>query len=120
MSYQSTCVFIPIEVAPSRDFQKTVYESIDKTLSALGEQIKNCFYTALEKNYGIKRQEVGLKTTTFTAAIENLFGSSAKILEIKIIQNINRQVEGFTYRPKNGEFSFEDYLAALQKHMTRD
>jgi len=98
------------------DFEVVVAQSIDQTLSALGEPVKMALYSSLEGSYGIKKMEIGTKTLAFTAAIENLFGASAKLLEIKIMQTLNRQIKGFNYKPTSDEFSFADYLAALKKH----
>jgi hypothetical protein len=100
------------------DFEVVVAQSIDQTLSTLGEPVKMALYSSLEGSYGIKKIEIATKTEAFTAAIENLFGASAKLLEIKIMQTLNRQIKGFNYKPTSDEFSFTDYLAALQKHWT--
>jgi hypothetical protein len=99
------------------DFEVVVAQSIDQTLSALGEPVKMALYSCLESSYGIKKIDIGAKTATFTIAIESLFGAAARLLEIKIMKTLNRQIQGFSYRPINGEFSFTDYLTALQKHL---
>ena len=98
------------------DFEVVVAQSIDQTLSSLGEPVKMALYSSLEGSYGIKKIEIGAKTAAFTAAIEKFFGASAKLLEIKIMQTLNRQIKGFNYRPISDEFSFADYLTALEKH----
>jgi hypothetical protein len=121
MNQQLTSISINYEcLSKKSEYEVVVTQSIDQTLSKLGEPVKIALYQALEISYGIKTSEIGTKTATFTAAIENLFGASAKLLEIKIMETLNRQVKGFSYRPKSEEFSFGDYLAALKKHMARN
>jgi len=118
MNQQLSSLTINYEcLAKEPDFGVIVAKSIDQTLSALGEPVKMALYSSLESSYGIKKIEIGAKTAAFTVAIENLFGASAKLLEIKIMQILNRQIKGFTYKPISDEFSFADYLAALQKHL---
>jgi hypothetical protein len=111
-------VIVAIECfTENNNFETVVAKSVDQTLSLLGEPVKKALYGALETSYGIKQQEIGLKAVAFTFALESLFGAASRILEIKIIKTLNTNVRGFTYRPKNGDFAFADYLTALQKHL---
>jgi hypothetical protein len=65
----------------------------------------------------LSKEEIAGKPATFTAAIENLFGPGAHVLEIKMMQAITREVNGFTYSPIDSSLNFVEYLTALRKYL---
>jgi hypothetical protein len=103
----------PVEVI----FEDMVGQAVDDTLSALGESPKQAIYRHLKIVYGINKEDIPTKIEAFASAIEQTFGSVAKLIEIKIIERLHFQYEDFCYVPKDGELDFVEYLADLQTRL---
>ena len=103
----------PVEVI----FEATVGQAIDDTLSALGESPKQAIYRHLKIVYGINKEDIPDKIEAFASAIEQTFGSVAKLIEIKIIERLHSQYEDFCFVPKNGELDFVEYIIDLQNRL---
>lgn len=97
-------------------FEELLLEAIDEGLSFLGESPKEAIYFHLEKTFKIKRQDIPYRIEGFTKAIERMFGTGAKIVEIRIMKCIFNRV-GCTVknyqRPENLEFT--EYIAAIKR-----
>ena len=100
----------PVEVI----FEATVGQAIDDTLSALGESPKQAIYRHLKIVYGIDKEDIPNKIEAFASAIEQTFGSVAKLIEIKIIEQLHSQYEDFCYASKSRELDFVEYITNLQ------
>ena len=103
----------PVEVV----FEDVVGEAVDTILSALGEKPKQAIYRHLKVAYGISKEDIPHKIEAFTDAIEQTFGSAAKLVEIKIIERLHSQHEDFIYVPKSGELNFVEYVEDLHKSL---
>jgi len=68
--------------------EKILVESIDEGFSSLGETCKQAIYFHLEKKYKLTKQEIPSRINDFSEAIENIFGVGAKILQIRIMKNL--------------------------------
>ena len=101
------------------DFETVLNQSIDETLSILGENIKEAFYIHLEKSFGLKKEEVFLNIERFAIAIETMFGKSSLLLEIKIMSSLHEKVEDFSFESIKGEVFFYDYLTNLENFIER-
>lgn len=111
---------IVVDYAPiggRNDYETLVLEAIDQTFCGLGEEVRDSIYAALKRNYALSKEEIVDKPATFTAAIENLFGSGAHLLEIKMMQILSPKVNGFTYSPTDCSLNFVEYLTALRKYL---
>jgi hypothetical protein len=97
------------------NFEEALSESIDQVLAALG--VDQAVYSFLEQEEGIGKEQIPKKIQKFTDALESIFGISAAVVELKIIEKLNWQTHGFTYKSKSQDLFFVDYLAALQKHL---
>ena len=98
-------------------FEATVVQAIDDTLSALGESPKQAIYRHLKIVYDIDKEDIPSKIEAFASAIEQTFGSVAKLIEIKIIERLHSQYEDFCYVPKNGELDFVEYINGMQTRL---
>jgi hypothetical protein len=94
------------------DYQVTILSAVDNALPN-NAITKNAIYRHLEKNYGIKKAQIPLHIEDFAQAIEQTFGLAAKLIEIKIIENLNASFRGFSYKIKNKELFFSEYMTAL-------
>jgi len=77
-----------MEVNRTMSFEKLLLEAIDEGLSSLGETSKQAIYFHLEKNYKLTKQGIPFRIEDFTEAVENIFGVGAKVLEIRIMKNL--------------------------------
>jgi len=69
-------------------FEKLLLESIDEGLSSLGETCKQVIYFHLEKKFKLTKQDIPSRIDDFTEAMENIFGVGAKIIEIRIMKSL--------------------------------
>ena len=98
-----------------REFKKLLLETVDESLSVLGDLAKRAVYSCLEKSFEIKKQDIPDKIEGFTKAIEEIFGPGAKLLQIQIMKRLY-QVAGrdFEYFPEKDELLFIEYVAAVE------
>jgi hypothetical protein len=98
-------------------FEEALTDAIDEVFQSLGEEVKLSMYRYLENNYGIEKLQIPVMIEDFTGAVESIFGCAARLVELKIIAKLQVKVHGFTYRPKNKEILFTEYLNDLQKYL---
>ena len=107
------CANEPITIT----FEGVLTEAIDEVFQSLGGEVKQSIYRYLENNYGITKVQIPMMIESFTGAIESIFGCAAKLVELKIIENLQGKVHNFTYKPKNKEILFTEYLTDMQKYV---
>ena len=98
-------------------FENVVAQVIDDILSSLGDNNKQAIYRHLKINYGINKKDIPYKIENFANAIEQTFGSVAKIIEIKIIERLHAKYKDFAYTPKKEELNFVEFTYNLQHHL---
>jgi len=94
-------------------------EAIDEGLSLLGESSKQAIYFHLEKTFKMNRVDIPYRIEEFTDAIEKIFGTGAKILEIQIMRCLFKKV-GYTFKhyTKQKNLTFTEYIAAVKLEKT--
>lgn len=97
------------------NFEEDLLEAIDEGLSLLGESSKQALYFHLEKTFKMNRLDIPYRIEEFTDAVEKIFGSGAKILEIQIMKCLFKKV-GYTFKhyPKQKNLTFTEYIAAVK------
>ena len=99
----------------NRSFEKLLLEALDETLSSLGDSSKEAIYFHLEKTFSINKQDIPYKIEEFANAIEKIFGSGARLLEIKIMKRLYEKVGPvFKYFPERDDIVFTEYVAAAR------
>jgi hypothetical protein len=116
MTQQKTCTIQQQKQTPN--FEKTIQEAIDETLSTLGENSKKTIYLHLEKEYKIAKNEIPSKIEAFADALEQSFGVGAKLIEMNIIKNLHEKNQDFMFFPKKGEILFTEYIERLQNFLS--
>src|SRR5208283_1110211 len=111
------CSFLTQSEVPGTIFENSVAEAIDDVFSALGDANKQAIYRHLKNNYCINENEIPCKIEDFAKAIDQIFGSAAKLIEIKIIEQLHAKHEDFSYTPKKGELNFVEFVYNLQHHL---
>ncbi|MEM2843262.1 MAG: hypothetical protein QXZ53_05225 [Candidatus Bathyarchaeia archaeon] len=70
------------------DFNKALLESVDESLSALGESVKQAIYWHLKTRYKIDRDEIPLRLKDFVEVLKTVFGEGANVLFKLIAKNL--------------------------------
>ena len=99
------------------NFETALTEAIDEVFTTLGENVKQAMYSYIENQHAIRKEQIPSMIEGFTCAIESIFGDSAKLVELKIIEKLQGKVKSFTYKSRCKEIFFAEYLAALQRYL---
>jgi hypothetical protein len=95
-------------------FETAMIEAVDEGFAPFGHSSKQAIYFHLENTFKIKKQEIPYKTEEFAAAIEQILGAGAKLIEIRIIEVLHERIQDFAHFPKKGELVFTEYVADLR------
>jgi hypothetical protein len=101
-------------------FEELLLEAIDEGLYSLGKSAKQVIYFHLEKTFKVKRQDIPSQIEKFTYAIEQIFGTGAKILEINIMKCLFKKV-GCTLEnyQKKTNLEFIDYVETARAQASK-
>ena len=94
--------------------ETTVMKAVDDSLSSFGDSFKQVIYFQLENTFHIKKQEIPQKIEGFAAAIEEIFGIGATLIEMKILKALHDQVPEFVHFPRGDELVFTEYVKSLR------
>jgi len=75
------------------NFDQILLDAIDEALSSLGKNVKTTVYFQLEDIFKIKKQEIPVRISDFSSALEQLFGLGARQLEILFIKNLHAKIK---------------------------
>jgi hypothetical protein len=75
-----------------KKFEVALLEAMDDAFSSLGESVKAQIYFHLEHKFVIPKQDIPYRIDDFSAALERIFGTAAKHLEILIMKKLNEKV----------------------------
>jgi len=88
-------------------------------LSCLGESGKQAVYFHLEKRFGIKKCEIAFRVEDFADALEKIFGSGARLLEIQIMKSLYRKIGRPLGLGKKRDIVFAEYVATARRSFQR-
>jgi hypothetical protein len=94
-----------------------ITEAVDESLASFGESVKQVVYFQLENSYHLKKQDIPRRIEEFASAIEAIFGIGARLIEIKVIEKLFANSEGFMYIPKSEDLVFRDYVQNLRRFL---
>lgn len=99
------------------DIQKNsnslIIEAIDESFALFINSRKFNIFIYLEEKHGITKQNMPENIEKIVNIIEQLFGSGAQLIEIKIIELIHKKICDFTYNPPKDDLFFKQYLIEL-------
>ena len=102
------------------DFEELLQEAIDEGLSLLGESAKQVVYFHLEKTFKMNRLDIPYRIEEFIDAINRIFGTGAKILEIQIMKCLFKKAGcRIKHYPERNGLEFAEYLEAV-KHAKKN
>ena len=102
----------------SRKFDEVLQDSVDDAFSSLGESVKRSLYYHLEHDFLLAKQDIPCRIGDFSDALERIFGSGAKYLELLIMRSLYLKVN-FSYRwdgPKwlVPDLTFKEYVELVR------
>ena len=98
-------------------FDQTVIEAVDLSFSKLGVRVKEAFYTSLAAEYKLSKENIPVMIEEFVGALEEIFGSSALLLEIDVMKTVRKKIPEFKFEAENSGLSFIGYLKSLRSFM---
>ena len=96
------------------NFEESVIEAVEYVFSSFGESCKQALYFHLKNCYNIGKKEIPSKIEEFAEALEQIFGSGAKLIEIEIMKLLFGKVQTFRFSPRHEILVFTDYLEKLR------
>jgi len=99
---------LPIVHKPAsyiEDFNRSLLEAVDDGLSPLGAIAKQAVYIHLKGKFNINKEDIPNRIDEFAAAIEEIFGVGAQLIEIQIMKSLYGKV-----RPLCRHFPRQDHL----------
>jgi len=99
-------------------FDGILLDAINQTLFSLGKYRRKKVFSYLEKELGIKRQDIPSKIPEFSYAVEKALGSEAFNYKTRLLIEIQKKL-GENVKPKLfdcfvPELTFEDYIQIKQ------
>lgn len=92
---------------------KAILESIDQALASFAAGIPQSTYYYLERETGLKREEVPLKPDVFVQGLRLVYGEGAETIERRIISTI---LEKFRLNPeKAGSLSLKECIRQVRQ-----
>jgi hypothetical protein len=79
------------------NFDQILLDAIDEALSSLGENVKRTVYFQLEALFKIGKQDIPIRLSDFSNALEQLFGLGATHLELLFMKNLHDKI-GVTFK----------------------
>ena len=98
-------------------FETAILDAVDAGFAPFGRFGKQVIYIQLENTFKIKKQEIPYKIEEFADAIEQIFGTGAKLIEIRIIEALHERNQDFVHFPKKGELAFSEYVDDLRSFL---
>ena len=107
-----------IQIDLKSEFDKLFLEAIDQTfLILLGQNSKQAFFVFLDKKYKLTKTDIPRRIGDFVDGLDQIFGSSAFLLELTIMKALRRRVPSFNYLLEGSDLSFEAYAESLKRQM---
>ena len=103
------------------EFDSVLLEAIDEALSVYGESTKSALYEYLTKAFRLPKRRIPTRIDEFSRALEELFGSGSKSLEILVMMNLHSRI-GVVWEWKASspwvlpDLTFKDYVSYAKKY----
>ncbi len=107
-------------------FDGLLVDAIDETLASLGKTVANAFYSHLENDFEIKKEQIPEKIKEFSYILHKVFGLGANRLETKFLQNLRSKIGEnaldssiFPSNLASLEMTFVDCIYAVRRDFKR-
>lgn len=98
----------------TKQFNELLLTAIDNAFTSLGESVKKSIYFHLEERFSLKRTQIPSQLKKFQDAIEQIFGSGARFLEILIMKNLYK-LSGISIKIEDTQICFIDYVKEVKQ-----
>ena len=96
-----------------KEFSRVVLEAVDEGLLVLGASVRDTIYYNVERDDGIRRQEIPGRVEDFHKALERLFGSGVRTIEKLIAKSLCGRLGIALLASEN--WSLVDYVDYVKK-----
>lgn len=93
------------------DFDSVLLKAVDEGLMILGVSVRVAVYYYLEKDHGLRREDVPKNPEAFDKGLRTIFSSGALVIERHILERLCAKL-GLTYKES---WSFIDYIKEQNK-----
>ena len=87
---------------------------MDQAFAKLGAQTKHRLFSFLETGYELSKEDISDRIEDFVNALEQIFGTSALLIEIDIMKSIQQKVPSFILTMEDADLNFLCYLQSLK------
>ncbi len=102
-------------LAKSKQFDELLLNAIDDSFTSLGESIRQSIYFHLDEQFRLKREQIPRCLNKFQTAIEKIFGSGARFLEILIMKNLHLKSDISIEAENNVDINFIEYVKRVKE-----
>ena len=96
------------------NFEKKFLEAIDEAFYSIGNGCDRTIYDYLEKNFMLNKLNIPNRIEDFSEGLKRIFGFSAKILELRIMNNLYLKM-GNSFEYKNEKtLDFVNYIQSIK------
>ena len=96
------------------NFEKLLTAAVENAFSSLFHSNKQILYSHLLRCYNINKQAIPYAFDDFVNALQEIFGSGAKLVEIEIMKSLYALVQNYTFIPNQSDLSFTEYVTAIR------
>jgi len=95
-------------------FEILLTKAVDKAFTSLFHSQKQNLYSHLSSCYNISKQDIPYTLDDFVNALQEIFGSGAKLVEIEMMKSLHAMVKSTTFAPNKSDLSFTEYVRAIR------
>jgi len=100
--------------SPMQVLEELVNSTVENTLAlVLGERVVETFYSYLQRDFGLKQEDVFARPEFFSEAVDRAFGKGGDAIHRVIISNLCRRA-GIA-SPKTNEVSLASTIETLKR-----
>lgn len=95
-------------------FEKKFIDAIDEAFCSISSDCNQTIYDCLEEYFRLNKLNIPKRIEDFSEALERFFGFGAKVLEIRIMNNLYQKME-ITFKYKNEKtLDFVNYIQSIK------
>ncbi len=98
-----------------KTFEELLLQTIDDSLSTLGDSAKQAIYFHLENQFRIAKKDIPYHVANFEDGLEKIFGAGAQFLEIIIMKKLFEKIGHPLEWSENKDLVFVDYVMAAKR-----
>jgi hypothetical protein len=106
--------------AKSKEFDELLLNATDDAFFSIGESVKQSIYFHLEERFKLKRKQIPTNLKKFQTALEKIFGSGARFIEILIMKNLYLKVGVSSSVGDNCDIEFIAYVNEIKQSYLKD